>query len=293
MDAGLPCESMLFERWVHSLRIDSNTVVQCANTCIAASQRMVSDAGDALETLESVTPWLNNHLQGSTLSNPQFLYWSEKLLAEGASITAEDALRDIAATDAQTVTTALGFLRMWASHPNSKQATASQTVHTNNSTEAVLRSSLWKSYYQLLTAILRHGVPYSPSTNGPERPQLASEIRRVEAVYEANLLRETKFPSANSSNPQVEEWVEEVISNWQVLGGPDWTDEELGEGGQNAVGRNVLDVCFHHGTRGDRATKQTSKHANSIVTDPLSCCDQDVSFALDSSTSISCSLCLG
>ncbi|RAH77372.1 hypothetical protein BO86DRAFT_370968 [Aspergillus japonicus CBS 114.51] len=245
-----------FTETIHDLESAGEELSPWTQACLvkacylkAASQRMVSDAGDALETLESVTPWLSNHLQGSTLSNPQFLYWSEKLLAEGASITVDDALRDIAATDAQTVTTALGFLRLWASHPNNKQATASQTVHANSSTEAVLRSSLWKSYYQLLTAILRHGVPYSPSTNGPERPQLASEIRRVETLYEATLLRETKFPSANSSNPQVEEWVEEVISNWQVLGGPDWTDDELGEGGQNAVGRNVLDILYRAATK--------------------------------------------
>ncbi|PYH42029.1 putative filamentation protein (Rhf1) [Aspergillus saccharolyticus JOP 1030-1] len=245
-----------FTETVHDLESAGEELSPWTQVCLvkacylkAASQRMVSDAGDALETLESLTPWLSSHLQGSTPGNPQFLYWSEKLLAEGASITAEDALRDIAVTDAQTVTTALGFLRLWASHPNTKQATASQTAETDSSTHAVLRSSLWKSYYDLLTAILQHGVPYSPSTQGPARPQLASEIRRVEAICEANLLRETKFPAANSANPQVEEWVEEVISNWQVLGGPNWTDEELGEGGQNAVGRNVLDILYRAATK--------------------------------------------
>jgi hypothetical protein len=33
-----------------------------------------------------------------------------------------------------------------------------------------------------------------------------------------------------------------VISNWEVLCGPEWQDSDLGEGGQNAVSRNVLDV---------------------------------------------------
>ncbi|RAL10027.1 putative filamentation protein (Rhf1) [Aspergillus homomorphus CBS 101889] len=245
-----------FGETIHDLESAGEELSPWTQACLvkacylkAASQRMMSDAGDALDTLESLIPWLSSHLQGSALSNPQFLYWSERLVAEGASITVEDALRDIGATDAQTVTTALGFLRLWASHPNIKQATASQSVPADNATGSALRSSLWKSYYDLLTAILRHGVPYSPSTNGPERPQLASEIRRVEAVCEANLLRETKFPAADSSNPHVEDWVEEVMSNWQVLCGPTWTDEELGEGGQNAVGRNVLDILYRAATK--------------------------------------------
>jgi hypothetical protein len=78
--------------------------------------------------------------------------------------------------------------------------------------------------------------------DGPDRPQLASELRRIEAICENNLLRDVKFPTASSSNSEVEEWVEQVISNWEVLCGPHWQDQDLGEGGQNTVGRNVLDV---------------------------------------------------
>jgi hypothetical protein len=78
--------------------------------------------------------------------------------------------------------------------------------------------------------------------DGPERPQLAGELRRIEAICENNLLREVKFPTASSNNSEVEEWVEQVIRNWEVLCGPHWQDQDLGEGGQNTVGRNVLDV---------------------------------------------------
>jgi hypothetical protein len=86
-------------------------------------------------------------------------------------------------------------------------------------------------------------MTYTPPVDGiAERPQFASELRRIESICENNLLREAKFPTAQANNSQVEEWVEQVISNWEVLCGPHWQDQDLGEGGQNAVGRNVLDV---------------------------------------------------
>lgn len=213
-----------------------------SNSCIGSAQHMTSDPHGALETLHSLTPWLNSQLQSST-NSPQFIYWSEKLLAEAASLAGEEASRDIAAADAQTIATALGFFRLWASHPQVKLVALPQGMNTNSATEPISRSPIWRSYYNLLSYILQQGLPYSPPASGPERPQLASEIRRVESLCEASVLRETKFPAANSSSPEIEAWVEQVIQNWEVLCGSNWTDEELGEGGQNAVGRNVLDVC--------------------------------------------------
>lgn len=208
---------------------------------IGSAQRMTSDPEGALETLHSLTPWVNSQLQSPT-NSAQFLYWSEKLLGQGASLACEEASRDLAAANAQTIATTLGFFRLWASHPSVKQMTLPQGMLMDGTTEPVSKSPTWKSYYNLLSSILQQGLPYCPPANGPERPQLASEIRRVEGLCEASILRETKFPTADSSNPEVEAWVEQVIQNWEVLCGAGWSDEELGEGGQNAVGRNVLDV---------------------------------------------------
>jgi hypothetical protein len=61
-------------------------------------------------------------------------------------------------------------------------------------------------------------------------------------VCENILLRTVKFPRAHVQNHLVEEWVEQVIRNWEVLCGPEWCDDDLGEGGQDGVSRNVLDV---------------------------------------------------
>lgn len=98
------------------------------------------------------------------------------------------------------------------------------------------------SYYEFLSTILQHGFPYSAHGEGPRRVQLSTEFRRVESVCENILLRTVKFPKAHSRNRQVEDWVEKVIRNWEVLCGPGWSDEDFGEGGQDAVSRNVLDV---------------------------------------------------
>jgi hypothetical protein len=65
----------------------------------------------------------------------------------------------------------------------------------------------------------------------------------VEAICEANILRDVKFPTADSGNKKIEVWVEQVIRNWKELCGPQWHDEELEVGGQHAIGKNVLDVC--------------------------------------------------
>ncbi|RAL05554.1 putative filamentation protein (Rhf1) [Aspergillus ibericus CBS 121593] len=213
-----------------------------------SAQRMTSDPYGALETLHSLAPWLNSQLQSST-NSPQFIYWSEKLLAEAASLAGEEACKDIAAANAQTIATALGFFRLWASHPQVKLVALPQGILMDGLAEPNSRAPLWKSYYNLLSSILQQGLPYSPPASGPERPQLASELRRVESLCEASILRETKFPTANSNSPEIEAWVEQVIQNWEVLCGSNWTDEELGEGGQNSVGRNVLDILYRAATK--------------------------------------------
>ncbi|PWY70247.1 TPR-like protein [Aspergillus heteromorphus CBS 117.55] len=243
-----------FGETVNELENVGDVISPWTKTCLVkacylkgSAQRSTSDYSGALETLHSLTPWLNTQLQTAT-NPPQFLYWSEKLLAEGASLAGEEACDNIVTADAQTITSALGFFRLWASHPLVKLVTSSQP-HMDDSAEPVSRSPIWKSYYDLLTYILQQSLPYSPSAGGPVRPQLASEIRRVESLCEANLLREAKFPAADSGNPEIEAWVEQVIQNWEVLCGTTWTDEELGEGGQNAVGRTVLEILYRAATK--------------------------------------------
>ena len=190
-----------------------------------------SKPNDALEAISSLTPWLSSHSQTFS-STPQFSYWTEKLLGKSAQLTGDQICANTVVVDDKLMGTALTSFRLWSAHPVAKQPSSSQGQ----------KLATWKSYYDSLTAILQHGLPYVPATSEPERPQLASELRRVESIYEANLLQSVMFPTANSTNSQVEEWVEQIIANWEVLCGGHWRDEDLGEGGQSAVSRNVLDV---------------------------------------------------
>lgn len=208
---------------------------------LGTAQSIVAGSNDALETFNAILPWLSGRAEAFQL-NPQFSSWSEKLLAKAALLSGDEVSKSVPYSDDKLVETALKTFRLWAAHPNVKQSVSSSGTQSEGPAEPVSTARVWKSYFNLLTAVLRHGLLYVPATNGPERPQLANEIRRVESICENNLLREVKFPMANTGTPQVEDWVEQVVHNWEVLCGPNWRDEDLGEGGQNAVSRNVLDV---------------------------------------------------
>ncbi|KAB8237655.1 putative filamentation protein (Rhf1) [Aspergillus alliaceus] len=223
------------------------TKVCFAKACYlkGAAHHRVSGSADALDTLHSLTSWLSSHNELSSDSS-QFLHWSEQLASESALVASTEALKNIPIVDEALMKTALKLLRAWSAHPNIKQGTL---THIDGFEECTPKYLTWKSYHDLLSAILQYDLAYIPPASGPERPQLATELRRVEAVYESNLLRETKFPTADTENSQMEAWVEQVIKNWELLCGPQWTDEDLGEGGQNAVGRNVLDVLYRAATK--------------------------------------------
>lgn len=122
------------------------------------------------------------------------------------------------------------------------------------------RWDVWMAYYETLSEILRLGYCYSPSYTEkkpqiiftPEtlsdeeylnvRLQQRAELKMVESSIETKLLDETRFPKANERNSRVERWVDAVVQNWRIMCGPSWQDEELGEGGKNAIARGILDV---------------------------------------------------
>lgn len=157
-------------------------------------------------------------------------------------MASEEARNSSPYSDPRHVEIALKLFRLWAALPSVKQGLAVPKPSHLDASTTLSRTAIWKAYYGFLTTVLQDGLVYTAPNDGPERPQLASELRRIESICEGNLLREVKFPTASSNNSDVEEWVEQVIRNWEVLCGPHWQDQDLGEGGQNAVGRNVLDV---------------------------------------------------
>jgi hypothetical protein len=128
-------------------------------------------------------------------------------------------------------------------------------VHTHNTGPEFdpKRREIWWNYYKLLSQLLHDGYVYpSPNELGEEAashsassPKLiqSSELRRVESTHETLLLRDISFPEASEINTEIDDWVDQVMMNWSITCGSGWQDEDLGEGGQEAASRNVLDVC--------------------------------------------------
>lgn len=199
---------------------------------------------ETLDTFAALEPWLSSGKQAS-IANAQFLNWSENLLGKGALMASKEASKNSPYSNPRHVEIALRLFRQWAAHPAVKQGLAMQKSTASDLSSPISRTTLWNSYYGFLTIVLQENLTYPPpSGDAPGRPQQAAELRRVETICEGNLLREVKFPTASSENSQVEEWVERVISNWEILCGPHWQDDDLGEGGQTAVSRNVLEVSI-------------------------------------------------
>lgn len=130
---------------------------------------------------------------------------------------------------------------------------AGRTPGTDTAESTKSRRLAWKSYYDTLSTIIRHNLPYDAGAQvTSEKPaaqsqtsirlQQRAELKRVETIYESLLIKETHFPKASENNREIEVWIESVIANWRLLCGASWTDSDLGEGGKEGVGRSVIDV---------------------------------------------------
>jgi hypothetical protein len=149
---------------------------------------------------------------------------------------------------------ALRTYRYWAKFWDA----TSKNGGSDAASAAHYRRLAWKAYYDSLSTILRHDLAYEPdqtpiihekpqsNTQSDMRLRQRAELKRVEAVYENLLIRETHFPKASETNHEVEAWVDSVMDNWRLLCGPTWSDNDLGEGGKEGVARGVLDVGFTH-----------------------------------------------
>lgn len=133
---------------------------------------------------------------------------------------------------------------------------------------------VWFAYYKKLSEILQRGWLYAPGHTVDTPPQILespetlsnsefqasrlrqrADLKNIEAINESFLLKETQFPKATDRNEDVEAWAEAVMRNWRVMCGPTWQDEELGEGGKNAVARGVLDILYRAATKTFHSTQ--------------------------------------
>lgn len=178
-------------------------------------------------------------------ANPEQRLWMECLLAKCCLLETRSTF------DSGASATDLAPFRAWADFWNGRPSQGLTKLETLSGEPGVLRRHVWKAYYDRLSSILQQGLPYeSPVIDNSEKPEhgVSSrmrqriELKNVQTVYEGILLTETRFPKADEVNEEVGDWVEQTMRNWTVLCGPSWRDDELGEGGQEAVGRDVLDV---------------------------------------------------
>ena len=202
---------------------------------------------------------------GATRSTPgtrsaELRQWTERLLARACLYTR-------VTNSSPTLTTlneSLGCFGAWSKF---WQRAPSGTSKIHLLKGDVSRRRVWSDYYALLSMILQYGLLYVPESSRAHRSYVSriqdaaetklssyklrqrSIFQTAQETYESLLLNETQFPKANQTNVEVEDWVEQVMRNWRVFLGDQWTDIELGEGGREALSRDVLNILYRASTK--------------------------------------------
>jgi len=219
-----------------------------------ASQEIVGNSTDVINTYTSALA-LFRETASTSETGAEYCLWAERLLLRCCLISSQysklDADNRGPFADPETI---LAPFRAWASFWESRPTTGLATNTEPEAGTSAKRRLVWRTYYNTLSQLLQNGhrcrdgsdEDKSQFSNGETwvspRQQLSAELRRVEAIYESQLLKEVGFPQANETNSEVIQWVDQVMSNWSILCGPLWCDEDIGHDGQEGAGRTVLEV---------------------------------------------------
>lgn len=196
------------------------------------------------ELHQTILPWLDSN-RSLVVSTPQLLYWAQQLL--GRVALGNKSLDSPSGLDFdETADFRLQAFRHWAVLTMKNKPVSSSSY--GNTRGQLTNLAMWRAYYRFVSGVL-HQRPGAAQHVTINRSDLVVELRRVETSYESEFLRHVQFPKATESNKPVEDWVEEVVSNWHVLCGPDWREPDLGEGGRNSIGRNVVDILYRAATK--------------------------------------------
>ena len=221
-----------------------------------ASQETAGNSNDAMDTYSSALSLLTDRISASE-NGAEYCLWAERLLLRCCSLSSEYSKLGTEnrgpSADPETI---LAPFRAWASFWETRPITGLVTDKELGAGSSAKRRLAWWTYYNILSQLLQSGhscrdgsrrdkSQYSQGKNWiPPRQQLSGELRRVEAIYESQLLKEVGFPQASETNSEVVQWVDQVMCNWSILCGPMWCDEDIGQDGQEGVSRNVLEVSF-------------------------------------------------
>ena len=219
-----------------------------------ASQEIAGNSTDVITTYTSAISQFNETSPAFD-SGAEYCLWAERLLLRCCLLSSQYSkmgteTRGRFADPEMT----LAPLRAWASFWDRKPGSSLTTNMELEADSLANRRLVWQTYYNMLSQLLQSGYSYRDSSgegkaqqihgDSPSSPrqQQFAELRRVEVIYESQLLKEVGFPQANETNSEVVQWVDQVMSNWSILCGPLWCDEDVGQDGQEGAGRNVLEV---------------------------------------------------
>ena len=212
------------------------------------SQYKTGNVADALETFESGLPIFAT-VSSSQKQGKELRIWTELFLT-GFCMLSSNAIKTKITSILETRT--LSAFRAWAKF----WETQGSTIKGGHAPQAeVSRRRVWREYYTVLSDILQRELPFPTTDLTVTHPQTSTrllqraEMKRVEASYEALLLSEIQFPRAEEFNEEVEIFVELVMQNWRVICGSTWTEQDLGEGGSEAISRGVLDILYRAATK--------------------------------------------
>ena len=238
------------------------------------SQEKTTGSVDGLETYISLLPFLASQQMSLGSYTPEFRLWAERLLSRMVAAS----MKSKPLGDWMHLEDMLTMFHAWISlfkvAPSGQQAPRLPPSMIELGAEVdYSRWDVWMAYYDTLSEILLRGYIYSPNYTD-KKPELLytaeglseaeylacrlrqrAELKQVEASIETKLLEETRFPKATERNSRVERWVDAVMQNWRILCGPTWSDDELGEGGKNAIARGVLDILYRAATKSFHSTQ--------------------------------------
>jgi tetratricopeptide (TPR) repeat protein len=218
--------------------------------CLEASGRQ-SEARESYQAAVLKTPGYRS---------PELRTWTERLLGRACMYSVKKMPSPSIHDLHETYTAFRAWGEFWQRVPSSTPFTPFSGRWD------VSRRQVWKAYHELLSTILQQDVLYSPYQDAAAESFIPSttilpseqittvkqrqraEMIRIEKTYESILLAEMKFPKASEINAEVEEWVKQVVANWRIFTSR-WTDTELGEGGKDAVSRNVLEILYRAATK--------------------------------------------
>lgn len=239
----------------------------------ASAQVQTGATADALVTYDTALPIFATI---STAPNPgkQLKIWAELYLT-GFCMLSGEAIRSKGSSIQNTET--LTAFRSWGKFWESQGATIIGGRVTGGE---VSRREVWKEYYIVVSQLLREEasfpltslIPANSSTS--TRVQQRTNLKLVEAKYETILLAEIQFPKAEAFSEEVESFVELVMENWRILCGTSWKEQDLSEGGTEAVSKGVLDILYRAATK----TFHSTPILRHLFTVHLAVADFDLAF---------------